>query len=97
MAQDQELIGLQNDLAKNLEWQEIKKGLIKEVEQELITLENQQAELEQDIIDLLGVIDEEQEQGNEESFNNILSDIANDMLQGINVDLDKNEQGETIQ
>lgn len=97
MPQDQELIGLQNRLANNLEWQEIKKGVIRESEQELITLENEQAELEEDIIDLLGIIDEESEQDNEESFNNILSDIANDMLQGINVDLDKNEQGETIQ
>lgn len=39
----------------------------------------------------------ENTQGNEESFNIILNDIANEMLQGINVELDKNEKGETIQ
>lgn len=88
----QELIGLQNELAKNLNLQENLKLAISLKEQALITLETEQAIIERDILYIQG-----NTQGNEESFNIILNDIANEMLQGINIELDKNEQGETIQ
>lgn len=96
MPQDQ---WLQNRLAQNLHTQESLKKEIAEKELMLYNAENEQIEIEQDINDLLGVLDDEQEnvQGNEQSFNNILNDIASDMLKGIDVELDKNEQGETIQ
>lgn len=92
MSQDQELIGLQNELAKNLNLQENLKLAISLKEQALSTLEIEQEIIERDILHCQGNV-----QGNKESFNSILNDIANDMLQDINVDLDKNEQGETIQ
>lgn len=92
MAQDQELIGLQNRLASNLEWQEIKKCVIKETEQELITLENEQEEIEKDIISLQ-VLNEITQEEKEQAFNN----TVNDILKDIDIELDKNEQGETIQ
>ena len=89
MPQDQELIGLQNELAKNLNLQENLKLAISLKEQALSTLEIEQEIIERDILHCQGNV-----QGNKES---ILNDIANEMLQGINVELDKNEQGETIQ
>lgn len=91
MSQDQELIGLQNELAKNLNLQENLKLAISLKEQALSTLEIEQEIIERDILHCQGNV-----QGNKESFN-ILNDIANDMLQGINVELDKNEHGKTIQ
>lgn len=97
MEQDQELIGLQNRLANNLEWQELKKFLIKEVEQELIALENEQAILEQDITDLLGVINSLRNKAINNGLILYYPGIANDMLQDVNVELDKNDKGETMQ
>ena len=95
MSQNQELIGLQSELAKNLNLQENLKLAISLKERELSRLENEQEEIEERILELQGI--PENTQGNKASFDTILNDIANDMLQGINIELDKNEQGETIQ
>lgn len=95
MPQDQELIDLQKRLAYNLAMQEETQKVIAEQEQILYNVEVEQSELEKLIQELQGT--PENVQGNEESFNIILNNIANEMLQGINIELDKNEQGETIQ
>lgn len=91
----QELIGLQNRLAFNLAMQEETQKVIAEQEQILYNMEVEQSELEKRMQELQGI--PENVQGNEASFNIILNNIANEMLQGINIELDKNEQGETIQ
>lgn len=95
MPQDQELLGLQSRLAFNLAMQEETQKVIAEQEQILYNMEVEQGELEKRMQELQGM--PENIQGNEESFNIILNDIANEILQDINVELDKNEQGETIQ
>ena len=91
MSQDQELNGLQSRLANNLEWQEIKKGVIKETEQELITLENEQEEIEARMLELQGIPEKTQD------IDALFDSVFTGMLQDVNVEVDKNEQGETIQ
>ena len=79
MAQDQELIGLQNDLANNLSLQDRINREIEEKENEIGRLEAQEEELEEKICELIEFLDE-----------------ADEEIE-IDVFLDTNEQGETIQ
>lgn len=91
MSQDQELIGLQNRLAQNLFRQESLKSDIALKESELSLMEDEQQCIENDIQELLGVLDDDDEK--EQAFNNAVTS----MLKDINLNLDENEQGETIQ
>lgn len=86
MSQDQELIGLQNRLAHNLFSQEETQKVIAEHEQMLYNMEVELEEIVKRILELQGISSNIVE-------NNVIYD---DILKDVDLNLDENEEGETI-